>query len=240
MMPHTLEPIGYIRSPYQQKFSVPRQPSLVTATTSSVEFIAPFNHVEMLDEIEQFSHFWLIFAFHQNIKAGWKPKVRPPRLGGNKKVGVLASRSSFRPNHLGLSLMELSRVERNPRQPILHFKGGDLVNGTPIYDIKPYLPYADSVSEARAGYAQSSPQTQVAITWSGQARDQATKLKLSEQQYSVINQVLAQDPRPAYKQQQQDDREYGVALYQFNIRWRVCLNPQNLPYIEIVSISHAA
>ncbi|WP_427978041.1 tRNA (N6-threonylcarbamoyladenosine(37)-N6)-methyltransferase TrmO [Agarivorans sp.] len=239
-MQHTLEPIGYIRSPYQQKFSVPRQPSLVTATTSSVEFVAPFNQPEMLDEIEQFSHFWLIFAFHQNIKAGWKPKVRPPRLGGNKKVGVLASRSSFRPNHLGLSLMELSRVERNSGQPVLQFKGGDLVNGTPIYDIKPYLPYADSVSHANAGYAQSAPQSQLAVFWSEQASQQALMLKLSEPQYGVINQVLAQDPRPAYKQQQQDNKEYGVALYHFNIRWRIKLDQQQIPFIEIVAISHAA
>lgn len=240
MKPHTVEPIGYIRSPYLQKFSVPRQPSLVTATTSSVEFVPPFNQVDMLDEIEQFSHFWLIFAFHQNIKAGWKPKVRPPRLGGNKKVGVLASRSSFRPNHLGLSLMELSRVERNPSKPVLHFKGGDLVNGTPVYDIKPYLPYADSVAHASAGYAQSAPQVELTVVWSEQATQQAAKLKLSEQQYSVINQVLAQDPRPAYKRQQEDDKEYGVALYHFNIRWRIRLNPQQLPFIEIVAIDHAA
>jgi len=238
-MQHTLEPIGYIRSPYKQKFSVPRQPSLVSATTSRVEIVAPFNQVEMLDEIEQFSHFWLIFAFHQNIKAGWKSKVRPPRLGGNKKVGVLASRSSFRPNHLGLSLMELSRVERNPSQPILHFKGGDLVNGTPVFDIKPYLPYADSVSHAHAGYAQSAPQTQLTVVWTEPAHQQASKLKLSEQQYSVIKQVLAQDPRPAYKQLQQDDKEYGVALYHFNIRWRIKLDPQQIPFIEIVAISHA-
>jgi len=238
-MQHTLEPIGYIRSPYQQKFSVPRQPSLVTATSSSVVFVAPFSQVDMLDEIEQFSHFWLIFAFHQNIEAGWKTKVRPPRLGGNKKVGVLASRSSFRPNHLGLSLMELAQVERNPNQPILHFKGGDLVNGTPVYDIKPYLPYADSVSHASAGYAQTAPQPQLTVSWSESACKQAVELKLNDEQYAVINQVLAQDPRPAYKQLQQDNKEYGVALYQFNIRWRVHLNQQQAPYIEIVSISHA-
>ncbi len=239
MKPHTIEPIGYIRSPYQQKFSVPRQPSLVTATSSSVVFVTPFNQVDMLAEIEQFSHFWLIFAFHQNIEAGWKTKVRPPRLGGNKKVGVLASRSSFRPNHLGLSLMELDRVERNPNQSILFFKGGDLVNGTPVYDIKPYLPYADSVSHASAGYAQTAPQPQLVVSWSKNASKQAVELKLNDEQYAVINQVLAQDPRPAYKQLQQDNKEYGVALYQFNLRWRVNLNQQQAPYIEIVSISHA-
>jgi tRNA-Thr(GGU) m(6)t(6)A37 methyltransferase TsaA len=235
-----LSPLGLIHSPYQEKFSVPRQPGLVSATTSSLVFNAEFAKPDLLDEVEQFSHFWLVFAFHQNVQSGWKAKVRPPRLGGNKKVGVLASRSSFRPNHLGLSLLELSHVERSPKQLAMHFKGGDLVNGTPIYDVKPYLPYADSIPNAQAGYAQQAPQHQLLVSWSEQALQQAQQLNLEQSQGLVIEQVLAQDPRPAYKQNKTDDREYGVALYQFNIRWRIIEVNTGESQVEIVSVTHAA
>ncbi|MDO6765004.1 tRNA (N6-threonylcarbamoyladenosine(37)-N6)-methyltransferase TrmO [Agarivorans sp. 1_MG-2023] len=235
----TIEPLGHIHSPYQEKFSVPRQANLVTATSSKLVLCEPFNDLDMLAEIEQFSHLWLIFAFHQNIAAGWKAKVRPPRLGGNKKVGVLASRSSFRPNHLGLSLMELSHVERDTKSPTLHFRGGDLVNGTPIYDVKPYLPYSDSKPDALAGYAQQAPSVLLPVSFSPQANQQSQALALSDQQYRVIEQVLAQDPRPAYKQHKADDKEYGVALFDLNIRWKVGINPQGQQYITVMSVSYA-
>ncbi|WP_220718360.1 tRNA (N6-threonylcarbamoyladenosine(37)-N6)-methyltransferase TrmO [Agarivorans litoreus] len=235
-----LSPLGLIHSPYQEKFSVPRQPGLVSATTSSLVFNSNFNDPDLLDNVEQFSHFWLVFAFHQNIKSGWKAKVRPPRLGGNKKVGVLASRSSFRPNHLGLSLLELSHVERSPNKLAMYFKGGDLVNGTPIYDVKPYLPYADSIPDAQAGYAQQAPQQQLLVIWTEQALQQAQQLNIEQTHRLVIEQVLAQDPRPAYKQNKTDDREYGVALYQFNIRWRILEVNASESQVEIVSVTHAA
>ncbi|WP_432468087.1 tRNA (N6-threonylcarbamoyladenosine(37)-N6)-methyltransferase TrmO [Agarivorans sp. Z349TD_8] len=235
----TIEPLGYIQSPYAEKFSVPRQPGLVTAISTQLIFTAPFNDLDMLDEIEQFSHFWLMFAFHQNISAGWKAKVRPPRLGGNKKVGVLASRSSFRPNHLGLSLMELSHVERNTSAPVLHFKGGDLVHGTPIYDVKPYLPYSDSVIDAKAGYAQNQPRSELSVGWTDTAKQQALQLNINTEQSLVIEQVLAQDPRPAYKRLKLDDKVYGVRLYQFNLRWQVFGLPSEAQQLLILSVQHA-
>ncbi|UPW17128.1 tRNA (N6-threonylcarbamoyladenosine(37)-N6)-methyltransferase TrmO [Agarivorans sp. TSD2052] len=234
----SIEPLGYIRSPYAEKFSVPRQPGLVTATTSTLVFTAPYNNPDMLADIEQFSHFWLIFAFHQNSDAGWKAKVRPPRLGGNQKVGVLASRSSFRPNNLGLSLMQLSHVVREKSCLELHFKGGDLVDGTPIYDVKPYLPYSDSEPNALAGYAQSEPTPALQINWHEDAEEHCNLLGISKNQQQVIEQVLAQDPRPAYKRNKPDDKIYGVHLYDLNIRWQVINSGATRPQLYIMSLSH--
>ncbi|RKF15493.1 tRNA (N6-threonylcarbamoyladenosine(37)-N6)-methyltransferase TrmO [Alginatibacterium sediminis] len=221
MLQQPLEPIGLIHSPYKEKFAIPRQANLVTSVRSTLEFNAPFDSAEFLDGAQQFSHFWLIFGFHQNQDAGWKTKVRPPRLGGNQKLGVFATRSSFRPNGLGLSLFEVSRINDKETGSSIEFIGGDLVDGTPIYDIKPYIEYADHPKNSHSGFAQDPPTTRLNVQWSSEARNQAQALHLQEHHFQVVDEVLSQDPRPAYHRKQITVREYGIHLFNFNIRWQV-------------------
>ena len=213
--------LGYIQSPYQEKFAVPRQPGLVDSNMQ-LQLIAPYNSPECVRGLEQFSHLWLIFAFHQHLSKGWSPLIRPPRLGGNKKVGVFASRSSFRPNPIGMSVVKLKHISLSPQGPCLHLSGGDLVTGTPILDIKPYISYADSYPDAQGGYANSAPISNMQVMLSPQAQ---LVLEHHQQEYpefsELIKQVLAQDPRPAYQKNKPSDREYGVKLYQFDVRWQV-------------------
>lgn len=214
--------IGTIRSPYREKFAIPRQPNLVEAAHGELHLIAPYNTPEMVRGLEQFSHLWLLFVFHQTLTKGWHPTVRPPRLGGNKRIGVLATRSTFRPNPIGLSAVELKSIQINAQQIVLHLGSIDLIDGTPILDIKPYLPYADAHPHAHAGYAQNQPDTHLAVGFSMQAEQQIQSLQL---QYptlkNLIEQVLAQDPRPAYKTQTLIPQDYGIRLYDINIRWRI-------------------
>jgi tRNA-Thr(GGU) m(6)t(6)A37 methyltransferase TsaA len=217
----TIEPLGFIDSPYPEKFAVPRQPGLVTAARSRLRLQPPFNDPSALDGIEQFSHLWLIFGFHHNTAAGWQSRVRPPRLGGNKKVGVFASRSTFRPNNLGLSVMKLIALESSSEGPVLVFEGGDLVDGTPIYDIKPYVPYADSHPQALGGYASEAPTQTLRVEFSDSAAQSLTQLGIDELTQRLFNQVLAQDPRPAYRKGKSDEKEYGVSLAGFNLKFQV-------------------
>jgi len=162
--------IGTIKSPYQEKFAIPRQANLVTAAKGQIVLQGSANNSELLRGIEQFSHLWLIFVFHGTAQQGWKPLVRPPRLGGNKKMGVLATRSTFRPNPIGMSVVKLDSLEThlkaNKQQTILHISGLDLLNGTPILDIKPYIPYSDALADAQAGFAQQAPLALLSVKFS--------------------------------------------------------------------------
>ena len=222
-MPTTLslQPIGILHSPYKEKFAVPRQPGLVPSARARLELLPPCNDPQTLRDIEQFSHLWLIFQFHECADQGWHPTVRPPRLGGNERVGVFASRSPFRPNGLGLSVVQLLGVQQQGSRLWLELSGVDLVDGTPILDIKPYVPYADSQPEARGGFAPGAP-SPMAVEFSPEA-EQA--IQRAQHHYpdlrAFIAEVLAQDPRPAYRKQNDDEREYGVHLHEFNVRWLV-------------------
>jgi tRNA-Thr(GGU) m(6)t(6)A37 methyltransferase TsaA len=222
-----IQPIGTISTPYKEKFAIPRQPGLAKSAEGKITFFEGFNDPNYLRGIEQFSHLWLIFRFHQTADKGHSPLVRPPRLGGNQKLGVFATRSTFRPNGMGMSVVEFVAVSYENKQLSLRVKGIDLLDGTPILDIKPYLPYADSIALASGGMAQHSPEL-MAVTFSEQAKEQ---LKNHEQRYptfaSLIREVLSQDPRPAYHQSSQADKTYGMTLYDFNIQWQV-INQQNL------------
>ena len=149
--PLSLQPVGILHSPYKEKFAVPRQPGLVPSARARLELLPPCNDAQTLRGIEQFSHLWLIFQFHECASQGWHPTVRPPRLGGNERVGVFASRSPFRPNGLGLSVVQLLGVHQQGPRLWLELAGIDLVDGTPILDIKPYVPYADSHPQACGG-----------------------------------------------------------------------------------------
>ncbi len=217
----SMQPIGNISTPYKEKFGIPRQPGLVKNAAGKITFFEAFNDPNYLRGIEQFSHLWLLFRFHQTADKGHSPLVRPPRMGGNQKLGVFATRSTFRPNSIGMSVVEFGAVSYQNKQLCLTVKGIDLLDGTPILDIKPYVPYADSIVQASGGMAQHSPEL-MAVTFSKQANGQLAKF---EQHYpalsSLIREVLSQDPRPAYHKDSCTDKTYGMTLYDFNIQWHV-------------------
>jgi tRNA-Thr(GGU) m(6)t(6)A37 methyltransferase TsaA len=216
-----LQPIATIHTPYKQKFAIPRQPGLAKHAIGLIEFLPEFADPNSLRGIEQFSHLWLVFQFHQTAQQGWSPMVRPPRLGGNKKMGVFATRSTFRPNHMGLSVVEFVGVEHSNGKLILKVCGMDLLDGTPILDIKPYIPYADSHPQALGGFAQEQPQL-MSVRYVPVAIEQLAQWHKSYPQLQqLITEVLAQDPRPAYRANTELDKVYGMSLYNLNIQWQV-------------------
>lgn len=214
--------IGVIRSPYKEKFAVPRQPGLVKSGGGELHLIAPYNQADAVRGLEAFSHLWLLFVFHQTMEGGWRPTVRPPRLGGNARMGVFATRSTFRPNPIGMSLVELKGIRCQGEQVILDLGSLDLVDGTPVVDIKPYLPFAEALPDAKASYAQQAPQATMPVNFTPELAERLPQL---EKRYPHLRQfiveVLAQDPRPAYRQQEEAGKEYAVWLLDFNVRWRV-------------------
>ncbi|WP_439259729.1 tRNA (N6-threonylcarbamoyladenosine(37)-N6)-methyltransferase TrmO [Lonepinella sp. BR2930] len=233
----TLQPIGRIHTPYQEKFSVPRQPNLVQDGTGIVELIFPYNVPETVRGLEQFSHLWLIFQFDKIPQGKWQPTVRPPRLGGNQRVGVFASRSTHRPNPLGLSKVELRKIEGDNGKVLLHLGSVDLVNGTPIFDIKPYITYADSEPNAMSGFAQEKPTALLQVRFSPIAQTEVQKIEKFQPHFQrFIIEVLQQDPRPAYQQGQISDRIYGVNLWNYNVRFWIRENG----VVEVVEIENVA
>lgn len=218
---YTFNPIGIINSCYKEKFGIPRQAGLVTEAKATLELIPPYQHEDIVRELENFSHIWLVFVFHQIDSTHWKPTVRPPRLGGNKRVGVFASRSPYRPNPIGLSLVELTAIYRKKKHIVLELQGCDLLDKTPILDIKPYIPYADSISDAKSAYAPSAPKAMITVNFSEQARQQCEQQQqsLNINLSKLITQILQQDPRPAYKTKNTDSRQYSMKLYDFDLRW---------------------
>ncbi len=212
----TLDPIGTVHSCFGGKFGVPRQPGLCPSAWGRLVFNELHGSPEAIRGIEGFSHLWLIFGFHETAEQGWKPTVRPPRLGGNRRVGVFASRSTFRPNGLGLSLVRLEGIDAGTADgPVLLLGGVDLIDGTPVYDIKPYLPYAESIPEASAGFAGDEiPRLKVELA------DEAVAAfgSLSPRDQAVIREVLALDPRPAV-QTEDSDRVFGALLCGRDVRF---------------------
>lgn len=204
-----MEPIAHIRSPFAEKFGVPRQPGLAPHVAAEIVFEPAYRNPECVRGIDAFSHLWLIWAFHRN-GSEWHPTVRPPRLGGNTRLGVFATRSSFRPNGLGLSAVRLLSVEPGP---VLRVSGADLVDGTPIYDIKPYIPYADSIPDAAQGFT-ATPWEPLEVQLPPALPPQATP-----EWVQALTEVLAQDPRPAY--QDDPDREYHLILSPLEVAFRV-------------------
>src|SRR5471030_3461821 len=222
MNEYGLRQIGVIRSPYKEKFAVPRQPGLVEDGTGELSLLPPYNQPDAVRGLEAFSHIWVLFVFHQTLAQGWRPTVRPPRLGGNARVGVFATRSTFRPNPLGMSLVELKGIRCQGQNVILELGSLDLVDGTPVVDIKPYLPFAESHPQARAGFAQSAPPANMPVEFTPQAEQQlAANLSTHPNLRRFITQVLGQDPRPAYRKGEELARDYAVNLLEFNVRWRV-------------------
>jgi tRNA-Thr(GGU) m(6)t(6)A37 methyltransferase TsaA len=217
----SFSPIGTITSPYKEKFGIPRQPGLVTAARATLTLLPPYNQPETVRGLDGFSHVWLIFVFHGTQAQGWKPTVRPPRLGGNARMGVFATRSTFRPNPIGLSVAELCDIKIQGNQITLELAGADLLDGTPILDIKPYLPYADALTHASAGFAPDAPHSPQVVRFSANASLQCAQKQVQYQTdvRLLIEQILSQDPRPSYQQGQQVARVYAMRLYDFDLRW---------------------
>ncbi|WP_312934486.1 tRNA (N6-threonylcarbamoyladenosine(37)-N6)-methyltransferase TrmO [Pseudomonas sp.] len=215
-MQHCVTPVGIMRSCFKEKFAIPRQPHLAPAARGVLELLPPFNTGEAVAGLEQVSHVWLLFLFHQALEDTPRLKVRPPRLGGNKRVGVFATRATHRPNGIGQSVVRLDAVE--PGRLLL--SGIDLLDGTPVLDIKPYVPYADSVPSAVNPMASAAPAA-IEVDWSEQALQQAHDhgKRLSEPLVALIEQCLAQDPRPAY-QVPPAERVYGVKFWDVQVRWQ--------------------
>ena len=212
---HEMKVIARIRSDFPEKFGIPRQSGLVPQLRAKIVFEPEFRNADALRGIEGFSHLWLIWQFSAAVRETWSPTVRPPRLGGNERVGVFATRSPFRPNAVGLSCVKLEGVAHEEGSgDVLIVSGADLMDGTPIYDVKPYLPYADAHPEARGGFA-PSPKETVAV-------DCPPELlaALPEGQREALLGVLAQDPRPQY--QHDPDRVYGMSFGGWDVKFRVC------------------
>ena len=207
--------VAHIRSDFQQKFGIPRQSGLVDALEADIIFTPEFRDPEALRGLEGFSHLWLIWEFSQARRAKWSPTVRPPRLGGNQRMGVFATRSPFRPNPMGLSCVKLKEVRlHTPDGPVIRVAGADLLDGTPIYDIKPYLPYADCKSEAVGGFASAPKEATLTVTLPPELEE-----KVPEAKRAALRGVLGQDPRPSY--QDDPERVYGMGFAGLDVRFRV-------------------
>lgn len=218
----SMQPIGFIRSCFPEKFGIPRQAGLVGEAHATLELIPPFDTPEAVRGLEEFSHVWLIFVFHAHLENGWKPTVRPPRLGGNKRLGVFATRSPFRPNPIGLSAVELEEIVTEKGRPILHLRGVDLLDGTPVLDIKPYLPYADALPGASGGFAAGRPGPSLQVEFAPEAlracrAEEARGRKL----IPLIRQILENDPRPAYYANRPGPHSFGMRLLEFELQWQV-------------------
>lgn len=228
-MSHSVSPIGFLRSCFKEKFAIPRQPQLAPAARGMLELVAPFDRAEAVEGLEQVSHVWLLFLFHQALEDKPRLKVRPPRLGGNASLGVFATRATHRPNGIGQSVVKLEKVEPGR----LWVSGIDLLDGTPVLDIKPYVPYADGVPTAVNRIADAPP-LPIEVAWSDEALHQARQhaLRLGEPLVELIEQCLAQDPRPAY-QVPEPERRYGVLLWDVQVRWHYP-EPARIRVLEVV------
>ena len=217
-----ITPIARFHSPFPEKFGIPRQSGLAAGLHGRIVLEPAFRDPSALRGLDGFSHLWLIWAFSGNKTRNWQPTVRPPRLGGNTRLGVFATRSPFRPNPLGLSCVRLDRIEWDtPDGPVIHVLGADLMDGTPIYDIKPYVRYADSHPDARSGFTDEVAWEPLDILFPEQTPFEPEEL-------DILRDILAQDPRPPFH----DDPEktYGMAFAGYDVRFRV--NGQVLTVLE--------
>lgn len=210
-----MKKIATIHTDFKEKFGIPRQSGLVKELEAVIVFEPEYRNPDAFRGIEEFSHLWLLWEFSRSIREGWSPTVRPPRLGGNKRVGVFATRSPFRPNEIGLSSVELLRVEYYPKEgPLLYVAGADLMDGTPIFDIKPYLPYADSHPEARGGFSDEYRDYHLEVDF-----PEELLTMIPEQKREALRGVLAHDPRPSY--QEDSERIYGMKFAGYEIKFWV-------------------
>ena len=219
----TITPVAKIKNGYNEKFGVPRQSGLAPEVTSEIIFLKEFSDENLIRDIEQYSHLWLVWGFTEN-KGEWSPTVRPPKLGGNKRVGVFATRSPFRPNSLGLSVVKLEKVKATTKGKVLVVSGADLVNGTPIFDIKPYLPYVDSIPEAKGGFSEEFKDDILNVNI-----PEAIKNRLQSEDIAEITAILSLNPKPQY--QNDEERIYGLSYKNFEVKFKC--NEKEITVIEI-------
>lgn len=218
--------IGTIKTGFASKFGVPRQSGLVPELKGTVVFDSEYRNADALRGLEGFSHIWLIWEFSEAVRDSWSPTVRPPRLGGNTRLGVFATRSPFRPNPIGLSCVRLESIELNtPEGPVLHVSGADLMDGTPIYDIKPYIPYTDCVTDATSGFTGSVSMHKLNVVIPAQL-----EAKTKPQTLQALLGILAEDPRPRY--QDDPEREYGFDYDGYAVKFKVP-DPDTLTVTDI-------
>mgnify|MGYP002516328054 CR=1 FL=1 len=211
----TIRPIARMRSDFPTKFGIPRQSGLVEELRSTIVFEPEFRNPDTLRGIDGFSHLWLIWQFSEAVRTDWSPTVRPPRLGGNTRMGVFATRSPFRPNNLGLSCVRLIGVEQTPSQgTVVHVAGADLMDGTPIFDIKPYVPYSDCHSEAAGGFTDTAGDFLLKVKFPEELLN-----RLPAEKRDATVGVLSHDPRPSY--QRDPERVYGLPFAGYDIRFTV-------------------
>ncbi len=229
---YTFIPIATLHTCFAEKFGIPRQMNLAAAATGRLVFHPRFSDTDAVRHLEGFSHVWLVFVFHRAMGNTWSPMVRPPRLGGNKKVGVFASRSPFRPNSIGISAVKLETVEHTGQGPVLHLSGVDILDGTPILDIKPYVPWADTITDATGGFAAERPSPGLRVVFSAAAREQSRQMADQIPDLAaIITQVLQNDPRPGYQSgfsaslpKNYDKiryKTYGIRLFDVDVKWQV-------------------
>ena len=222
-----IQVIARMRSDFPTKFGIPRQSGLVEQLRSTIVFEPEFRNADALRGIEGYSHLWLIWQFSEAVRTEWSPTVRPPRLGGNVRMGVFATRSPFRPNSLGLSSVKLLGVEQTENEGmVIHVAGADLMDGTPIFDIKPYIPYGDCHPDATGGFTDTAGEFLLNVDFPEELLQ-----KLPEEKRSAAIGVLSHDPRPSY--QRKPDRIYGLTFAGFDVRFKV--TDDNLTVIEVTN-----
>ena len=220
-----IKAIGFIKSDFPTKFGIPRQSGLCKSLTSQIVFLPQYSDENAFRGIGQFSHLWVIWGFSDSVCEEFSPTVRPPRLGGNERTGVFATRSPFRPNPLGLSCVKLERVIKHQDRIILEISGADMKDGTPVFDVKPYIPYADCIESAKGGFAQQHSTDRLRVEFAG-----GLLQKIPEQKRDALTEVLSLDPRPAY--QDDTDRTYGFEFAGFEIKFRVVDNTLTVVNVE--------
>ncbi len=229
-MKYEFEPIGIARTPFTQRFGIPRQPGLVPEARGVIKLAPDADFVHALKGLEEFSHIWVIFVFHSHGGNKWKPTIRPPRLGGKEKKGVLSSRSPHRPNPIGLSVVELDRIDLKAKGGVeIHVKGVDLLDGTPILDIKPYLPYADSVPEANSGWASEEiKKTPVEFEPEALKKIAIAEASGTKGLKDLIEQLLTIDPRPGFQRRElppeadhSQGKDFGLLVRHYDVHWRI-------------------
>ena len=232
---YNFQVIGRISACFKEKFGIPRQPGLVRVP-ARIEMLPAYSTPEAFRGLQAFSHIWISFVFHRAPDERWKPTVRPPRLGGNERVGVFASRSMFRPNRLGLSVVELTSIRQTESGTVLDIMGGDFLDGTPVLDIKPYLPYVDAIPQARGGYASQAPAASLKVRFADHLaaffEHHAGAFPELER---TLKEILQYDPRPAYKSSDAA-REYSMRLYDFDVKWHV--HEDTVWVSDVVELQH--
>ncbi len=222
-MSFSFETIGIVHSCYKDKFAIPRQAGLVTASTASIELLPPCNDIEIIRGLEDFSHLWLTFVFHRHVGRGWNNMVKPPRLDGKQRFGVFATRASFRPNPIGLSLVELDKVEQQGPQLLIHIKGADLLDQTPILDIKPYIPYSDSLPDAKGGFTDSIKEQLFEVEFTELAEQQTQQAAEKYPQIrTFITQLLSLDHRAYFYKK--IAKTYSTKIYDYDLKWLISEN----------------